>query len=141
MSIGIGGNYGLGNVAHQRFNPQKAFERIDADGNGALNIDEFQGISEKISEVSGKELNFEEIFSKLDSDNDGSLSTGEMETLRDEMKSAIKEKLSQVMFTSKEDLQSNLMNYKNDGFKNLLNMLNDQKDSRDETFSLFDVKV
>jgi Ca2+-binding EF-hand superfamily protein len=141
MSLSIGGNFNAGNVHQQRFDPQKAFNKIDSDGNGSLNVEEFGKVGEKLSKMSGKELNADEIFSKLDSNQDGSLSMDEMGTLRDQIKSAVKGKFSQAMFNSKGDLQSQLSGLQNEGYKNLLDILNNQDDSRDETFSLFDVKV
>jgi Ca2+-binding EF-hand superfamily protein len=141
MSLSIGGISGLGHIYPQRFDPQKVFSQIDADGNGSLKVEEFGKISEKLSKVSGKEMNVDDVFSKLDSNQDGSLSMDEMGKVRDGIKSAIKGKFSQSMSNSKGDLDSQLNHLQEGRYMKLLDLLNDQDDAIEGTFSLVDVKV
>ena len=63
--------------------PQQAFNKIDADGDGALNATELQTMSDKMAEKMGdKGPSVEDIMAQLDSDGDGALTFAEFEAGR-----------------------------------------------------------
>lgn len=63
--------------------PQKAFNKMDADGNGSLNAVEMQSMSDMMAEKMGTDAkSAEDIMAQLDSDGDGALSFSEFEAGR-----------------------------------------------------------
>lgn len=63
--------------------PQKAFGKMDADGDGALNATEMKNMSDMMAEKMGKDAkSVEEMMAQLDSDGDGALSFAEFEAGR-----------------------------------------------------------
>ncbi len=65
--------------------PQKAIEKFDADGDGALNATELQALSDmKAEKMGGSGPSGEEILNSLDTDGDGIVSFAEFQAGRPE---------------------------------------------------------
>ncbi len=63
--------------------PEKAFNKIDADGDGILNATEMKTMTDMMSDKMGTETpSSEDLMSKLDMDGDGALSFAEFEAGR-----------------------------------------------------------
>lgn len=86
MIQSIGGmNAGLAamRMQSQRPDPQKAFEGVDGNSDGSLNIDELQELIDMKSEKTGETgPSADELMAQLDSDGDGALSFAEFEAGR-----------------------------------------------------------
>jgi Ca2+-binding EF-hand superfamily protein len=63
--------------------PSEIFDKVDINGSGGLDQEEFQTLADKISEVTGEEVDVVEIFSTYDEDGDGVLSEEETQTAMD----------------------------------------------------------
>jgi hypothetical protein len=68
----------------------KMFAKADADGNGGLNIDEFNKMAESSPMGKASGVNSADAFKKLDADGDGSLTSTELDT-------GMKEKMQAMM--------------------------------------------
>ena len=69
--------------AQGRPGPQEAFNKIDADGDGALNAAEMKTMSDMMAEKMGNNAkSAEDMMAQLDSDGDGALSFAEFEAGR-----------------------------------------------------------
>ena len=60
--------------------PSEMFSKVDKDGSGGLDQTEFVTLSNKISEMTGKEMDGEEMFAAYDEDGDGVLNEAETQT-------------------------------------------------------------
>jgi hypothetical protein len=63
--------------------PEKAFNKMDADGDGALSATEMQKMSDMMAEKMGTDAqSVEDMMTQMDSDGDGALSFAEFESGR-----------------------------------------------------------
>ncbi|MCP4573552.1 MAG: EF-hand domain-containing protein [bacterium] len=58
--------------------PEEVFQRLDGDGNGALETSELQVMAEKHAEMTGEQMSVEDLLDRFDADGNGTLEVGEM---------------------------------------------------------------
>jgi hypothetical protein len=88
---GIGSNGGL--MHHMqgmnRLNPQKMFNRVDANKDGGIDASEFKFVAERISEKFGIAIDFKEVFAQLDENSDGLFDQEEMKSLMTDIRNRV----------------------------------------------------
>lgn len=71
MISGISGSTGLAQMSSLRSQMENPFEKMDANGDGALDETELVSMAAKLSEMTGQTVNASQIISDLDSDGNG----------------------------------------------------------------------
>jgi len=85
---------------------QRMFQQADADGDGALTLDEFKSIGKNAPAGAAKSADApsaDDMFTKLDKDGDGKLTAAEMEPPKPQFSSASMTLLLQIQSDSQDD--------------------------------------
>gem|GEM_PF-1666260 len=108
------------------------FNKLDTDGDGAINQTELKTMTDTMSERTGQQISVEDVSASFDANNDGLLGQDEMQTmmmsLREEMGGA---QAGQGGMSSSQMLSAYQMDPEQDLTSTLLDMFGEQEDDEE----------
>ncbi|MCK5071685.1 MAG: EF-hand domain-containing protein [Desulfocapsa sp.] len=123
-----GGNFAQMQGMQQRKGQGMRFNQFDADKSGTIDQTELQGMTDKISEMTGQKLSVEDVTKAYDANNDGLMAMSEMQSMMMELRGT-----TGSPSESQGSMQSLLANYQTDPDNDLTSLLMDMgADSEDE---------
>ena len=81
-----GNNFAQMQGMQQRKGQGMRFNQLDTDKNGGLDQTELQGMTDKISEMTGQKLSVEDVTKAYDANNDGLMAMNEMQSMMMELR-------------------------------------------------------
>ncbi len=122
-----GGNFAQMQGMQQRKGEGMRFNQLDVDKSGSIDQTELQGMTDKISEMTGQKLSVEDVTKAYDANNDGLMAMDEMQSMMMELRGSAGRQQG-----SQGSMQSLLANYQTEPDNDLTSLLMEMGADQDD---------